>query len=224
LISDLILAIAVAGVLLASGCKSSRTDPPFVQASSTGSPATSVAITPAAAYSPECVAIKPGQTVEWYTRAPELPVDVTSISKNDEGEVELFSPVIVEPLDCGTPGRTCWRHTFREIGCFEYTNSQALAAGGTGGLVQNAYYGTVSPGGGSASSSAAQGVVCVTSDGTCKGLCCRFDNDCPAPLGDRHYTCDKGRCVGIDVEPADAGVALPATPRPVGCAEYTGIH
>ncbi len=184
-------------------------------------PATSVAITPAAAYSPECVAIQPGQTVEWYTRAPDLAVDVTSIGVNDEGQVELFSPVIVEPLDCGSPGRTCWRHTFKEIGCFEYTNAQA--AGTTGSTVLDAYYGTVTAVGGSGAT-AAQGVVCVTTDGVCKGLCCRFDNDCPPRLGNREYSCQKGRCVGVDVPPSDGGVPQPSTPRPVGCSEYTGIH
>jgi hypothetical protein len=115
--------------------------------------------------------------------------------------------VIVAPLECGSPDRTCWRHTFEEVGCYEYTNSQA---GGTGGMaVRDAYYGTVTATGAGAG---ARAIVCVSTSGSCPGLCCRFDGDCPAPRGDVEYICQARRCVDRTRK------------QPVACAQYAGIE
>jgi plastocyanin len=198
------LMLSLAASLPASGgCRSSRLEPPYVQPSSSAPAAESVAITPSSSFSPECVEIKPGDTVEWYTRAPTLAVDVTSTGQ----PVELFSPVIVAPLECGSPDRTCWRHTFEEPGCYEYTNSQAGFTAGV--MVRDAYYGTLTA---TMGGSGARGLVCVSSRGSCPGLCCRFDGDCPPKRGDLEYECRARRCVDKTRK------------TPIACAQYAGIE
>ena len=174
-------------IALIAACGRSHRDLPEVQFSSAEARDTDIKITKTLVFAPSCVAIKAGETVEWWTEegAPAVPVNVTSLGT----PVELFSPNLVAPLYCdpsAAPGKVCWRHTFEQTGCFAYYDTNS---GSPGRPVVDDYYGTVTYVG--QGGQAQGGLVCVEgNEGSCAGVCCNARFDC-----DVGYTCAQRRCV-----------------------------
>ncbi len=175
-------------LLLLAACASNRRDElPLVQPTSTASPNRTVRIAADAKFSPGCVEIRPGETIEWSSDAPDVPINVTSLGD----AVELFSPNLQPGLRCdpAAPTRVCWRHTFPRAGCFDYFDSNS---GSPGRAVRDPYYGTVRYVGDG--TDVTRGTVCVTATGSCPGVCCDTKFDCPTEPG-TEYECRARRCV-----------------------------
>jgi plastocyanin len=152
-----------------AGCRSSRGNDqlPFVQFSSDQPAARVVTITTRGNYSPPCVTISLGETVEWDNPVGG-PINVTSGAVRGKAP-ELYSPSLV-----GSAAK--WRHTFNTAGRIDYFDQ-----GSAGGGAVDPYYGTRTPGTGAAG---AQGTVCArNADGSgCAQLCCIKGGD-PAQCG-----------------------------------------
>lgn len=195
---------ACAGALATlSACQSSRRDPPLVQPSSPAGFDRDVTVDTSAKFVPSCLVIRLGQTVEWRTLAPDVPVNVTSVFP----PIELYSPNLQAPLRCDrtAPDRVCWRHSFRTAGCFEYFDTNS---GDPGRTVVDPYYGTrkgVGEGG-----TATRGLVCVeeSGSGACAGLCCDTRFDCPSVPG-KTFDCVSNWCTDRDTK---RGVPCAAKP------------
>lgn len=187
------LVLAAAALALAA-CRSSRVDPPRVQGSSTRPRDTDVRVTGSLEFAPACVAVRAGQTVEWWVdpAVSGTPVNVTSIGR----PVELFSPSLVKPLACdpAAPDRVCWRHTFEGAGCFDYYDTNS---GDPGRPVVDDYYGTVTYVG--EAKNVSRGTVCVAGPSvSCDGVCCTSKFDCADG-----YVCQRSRCVrASDAQPS----------------------
>ncbi|MBI4510007.1 MAG: hypothetical protein HY698_10265 [Deltaproteobacteria bacterium] len=209
-------AILVLGIL---SCGRSHRDDPAVQFSSDRPRDTDVKISKTLEFSPACVTVKVGTTIEWWIEkgAPRVPVNVTSLGT----PVELFSPNLVPPLFCDEkePDKICWRRSFEQPGCFPYYDTNS---GSPGRPVVDDYYGTttyVGQGG-----DIQGGLVCVEGSGlSCKGVCCNANFDC-----DQGFTCHRGRCVKAgaqEASPCPAPRIPDAAPSPqppdAGAADAT---
>lgn len=196
------LALALAVGLLGS-CDSQRSDPPPAQPSST-QPATSVVrIRAASPFTPACVIVEAGATIEWRNLTPRSPSSVVSVG----GSRELSSPALRDPYN-SVPVDTSdecvlrdsngcvaavpfsfWRHTFTTPGIFDYRDASGSAVAAVGG------YGL--PAGPQTSGSAAVGTVCVRSSvgsTECDRVCCTgtIANECGPAVA-----CVSGRCGGV---------------------------
>lgn len=144
---------------LSVGCRSSRGNDrlPFVQPSSSSPATRSVTVTTRGNFSPPCLSIDLGETVEWNNPTGKA-INVTSGSVRGMSP-ELYSPSLVASA-------AMWRHTFSKPGRVDYFDQN-----GAGGGAIDPYYGTRT---GAASSGGAEGTVCVrNSDGSgCTALCC----------------------------------------------------
>ena len=222
-----VLAVAFGSALPLGGCRSHRgpRTSPFVEPSSLDAPTATVIVDTGLQFSPGCVAVAPGETVEWDSDAPSVAVNVTS-----SGEpLELYSPNLQPPLACGTlddrgvSPRTCWRHTFAVAGCFEYFDSNS---GAPGRAARDPYYGTIKFVG--SGGDVTRGVVCVSPSLRCPGVCCFGPSDCPST--EQHpLDCVHQRCVdrasqkptpcprsSAVLDAVDGGAAAPAdAARPV---------
>jgi len=136
------------------GCHAHRSDPPSVQFSSDQPASRVVTITRLGNFSPPCLSISIGDTVEWDNPIGN-PINVTTVSVRG-APPELYSPSLVGAA-------AMWRHTFTKPGRFDYFDQ------GAGGTVDS-YYGTAP----STALAGAQGTVCVrNADGSgCSELCC----------------------------------------------------
>lgn len=188
---------------LLGSCDSQRTDPPPAQPSSP-QPATSVVrIRAASPFTPSCVIVEVGATIEWRNLTPRTSISVLSVS----GSRELSSPALRDPYN-PVPVETSdecvlrditgcvaavpfsfWRHTFTTPGIFDYRDPSGSAVASQGG------YGL--PPGPQTSGSAAVGTVCVRStpgSAECDRVCCTGTvvDECGPGV-----TCVSGRCGGV---------------------------
>jgi hypothetical protein len=166
------------------GCHSSRVDPPQVERSSDSPADQLVRVTTRGHFSPPCVTIEIGQTVEWDNTVG-LMINVTSAAVRGRSP-ELFSPMLVGSA-------AAWRHTFASAGRVDYFDQ-----GGASGGAVDPYYGTLV----TAGAGAAQGTVCVRApDGSgCDSLCCM--------KGDP-TRCQGGACSVIDDPQVAYGFCTP---------------
>jgi plastocyanin len=137
------------------GCHAHRSQPPSVQFSSDQPASRVVTVTRLGNFSPPCIVIATGDTVEWDNPGGN-PINVTTASVRGKPP-ELYSPSLVGSA-------AMWRHTFLTPGRYDYFNQ------GGGAAAVDPYYGTRTGGG----SIGAQGTICVReSDGSgCGELCC----------------------------------------------------
>ncbi len=146
-------------VVVLVGCRSNRGNDqlPLVQTSSGAAASRIVTITALGNFSPPCLAVDLGDTVEW-DNPTERVTNVTSASVRNRPP-ELYSPSLVASA-------VKWRHTFNAPGRVDYFDQN-----GAGGGAIDPYYGTRVLGG---RSGGAEGTVCVRrADGTgCQALCC----------------------------------------------------
>jgi plastocyanin len=143
-------------VLLIAACSpSNRTDPPQVQMSSGNTPSRTVTVTDQGNFSPPCLVVALGDTVEWYNPNGQ-PINVTSAA-TDSMPPLLFSPSLVNSA-------MRWRHTFTAPGRVDYASTSS------GATACNPEYGPCS----STAMTSASGAVCVKNgDGTgCEQVCC----------------------------------------------------
>ncbi|MGM0576067.1 MAG: hypothetical protein ACQEXJ_10100 [Myxococcota bacterium] len=168
-------ALAALIALSSAGC-ATEVDRPVVQPSSTASPGGRIVqITEEGEFSPTCMSIRTGQTVEWRNFSPDIPTNVTSLGE----PVELFSPSLVPPYqsdEVDGEAYVWWRHTFDEPGVYEYFDTNQ---GDPGRKVVDPYYGTVTFVG--IDKDVRTGVICVEEPGSdaCAGVCCSKNLDCP---------------------------------------------
>lgn len=199
-----------ASVLLCLGglvtCDSLRTDPPPAQPSSE-QPATAVIhIRSAQPFTPSCMIVETGATIEWRNLTPRTAISVVSVT----GTPELSSPALRDPYNSVPEASSdecvlrdssgClaaipfsfWRHTFTRPGVFDYRDA-------SGSAVATATVGEYGmPPGTATSSSAATGTVCVRSSPSsteCDRICCTGSviNECGPVL-----SCISGRCGGVN--------------------------
>ena len=110
---------------------------------------------------PSCKAIDAGDTVQWENKQPNVPANVTSL----EEPLELYSPNMQGEY-------VTWAHTFASTGLYEYYDTNS---GDPGRKVVDAYYGSVTYVGVSASTSL--GAICVNTD-EAESPCCCTSLDC----------------------------------------------
>lgn len=150
--------LACALLLALVGCKSTRGNDvlPFVQPSSTAPADRVVTVTERLNFSPPCLVINLGQTVEWDNPTGK-PINVTSASVRGNPP-ELYSPSLLASA-------AAWRHTFDTAGRVDYFDQN-----GAGGAAIDPYYGTRTTSG----TASAVGTICVrdASGGGCLELCC----------------------------------------------------
>lgn len=199
-------ALGLLALLLSQpGCGSERRSPPPVQESSSEPASLIIRGTSGQAYAPTCVLIERNATVEWRNLTPHAAVGVLSTRE----PYELSSPALIAPYNWVAPeassecarksGTTClepapysfWRHTFREVGIFDYRdNGGSLVSAGSG-----TGYGYGLPPGSTSTATAATGTVCVRSSLTgseCAQVCCSLATDCAEGIA-----CVGGRCGGV---------------------------
>lgn len=186
-----------------SGCGSARTSPPTAQESSPEPASLIVRITRGQPFTAGCVLVERGATVEWRNLTPLSGIGVLSLRE----PYEISSPALLAPYNWVPPDTsdecarrvagTCqeaapysyWRHTFRELGVFDYRD----ASGGT--TTSSTAYSYGLPAGTTATSgSPATGTVCVRSSLSgreCAQVCCTQQSDCAEGI-----SCISGRCGG----------------------------
>lgn len=191
----------VSCLALSMACGSARLDPPPVEESSLAEPSALVRVRFEQPFSPTCLIVLRGDTVEWRNLTPLLPVSVVGTGSPPT----LSSPALAAPYQYLGPqaspecallqGGSClerapisyWRHTFPNAGVFPYKD-------GSGGQVaqSGAYaYGLPMP---MASGVVRTGLVCVRSapdSSDCNQVCCINQSDCT-----RGATCTQGICTG----------------------------
>lgn len=196
------LALSVWGL---AACDSVRSSPPPAQASSEQAATGVVHIRAAQPFTPSCMIVETGATVEWRNLTPGTAISVVSVG----GATELSSPALRQPYNT-VPAESSdecvlrdssgclaaipfsfWRHTFQKTGIFDYHDASGSAVAAT----TQGEYGM--PPGPQTSSSAATGTVCVRSDRSsteCDRVCCTGTvvNECGTGL-----TCISGRCGGV---------------------------
>jgi hypothetical protein len=188
---------------LPAGCGSARNSPPPAQESSPEPASLIVRIRRGQPFTAGCVLIERGATVEWRNLTPHTGIGVVS-----GGEpYELSSPALLAPYNWVPPessdecarrvGGVCqetapysfWRHTFRELGVFDYRDeSGALATAST------AYSYGLPAGTTATAGTPATGTVCVRSSLSgreCAQVCCTQAADCAEGIA-----CVNGRCGG----------------------------
>lgn len=188
---------------LAGGCGSERTSPPPVQESSPLPASLIVRVTRGQPFAAGCVLVERDATVEWRNLTPHTGIGVLSLRV----PYELSSPALLAPYNWVPPedsdectvrvSGVCqefapysyWRHTFRELGVFDYHDSGGSVAS------SNTGYSYGLPAGSTATTTVAvTGTVCVRSglDGReCAQVCCTQQSDCAAGVA-----CVGGRCGG----------------------------
>lgn len=190
-------------LLLFTTCDSQRTSPPPAQPSSEQPASSVIRIRAASSFTPSCIIVESGATVEWRNLTPSTAISVVSVSNNSE----LSSPALRDPYnsvgaqtsdECVLRDNTgClaavpfsfWRHTFTTPGIFDYRDASGSAVASQTG------YGL--PPGPPSTGSAAVGTVCVraTPDSTeCDRVCCTGSviNECGPVIA-----CVSGRCGGV---------------------------
>lgn len=199
-------ALALLGLALAA-CSSVRDEPPPITPSAPELPVATVRVSRGASFSPSCVVINPGDTVEWRNLTPRTAIAALSTTE----PYEISAPALLAPyntLDI-TGSDECvrheedgacaeaipfsyWRHRFDVPGVFDYRDPSGGASGGSGGTSE---YGL--PVGPTMTVSAALGTVCVRSPAgaapkvDCAAVCCISAQ--PETCGaDR--VCVNGRC------------------------------
>ena len=188
-----------------ASCDSVRNSPPPAQPSSELAATQFVHIRAAQPYTPSCMIVEVGATVEWRNLTPGTAISVVSVG----GTTELSSPALREPYNTVPPEKSdecvlrdssgClaaipfsfWRHTFDKPGIFDYHDASGSAVATT----STGEYGM--PPGPQVSGSAATGTVCVRSDRSsseCDRVCCTGSviNECGPVL-----SCVSGRCGGV---------------------------
>lgn len=162
-----------------------------------------VKITAEGDLNPPCLVIKPGDTVEFRNYAPEITVNVTSLTEPPE----LYSPTLVAPypnVGEDESGRYIWwRHTFNKVGVFEYYDT---FAGDPGKKVVDPYYGTVTFVG--LSANLKTGVVCAREPGSavCLGVCCKSNFVDDGSYGEDE--CPKAQCCDPEAKRCRTGTPL----------------
>lgn len=195
-----IVLFVVAG--LAAGCGSERTGPPPVQDSSPEPAGLIVRIRRGQSFAASCVLVERNATVEWRNLTPHVGLGVLSLRE----PYELSSPALLAPYNWVPPeaseecarrvGGACqeaapysfWRHTFREVGVFDYRDTSGSTA------TANSAYGYGLPAGTTTSSTVVTGTVCVRSGlsgSECAQVCCTQQSDCAEGI-----SCIGGRCGG----------------------------
>lgn len=195
----LALSACVAGL----GCGSARTSPPSVQESSSEPASLIVRITAGQPFTAGCVLIERGATVEWRNLTPHRSVGVLSPRE----PYELSSPALLAPYNWVGPKDSdecarrvlgsCqesapysyWRHTFSEVGVFDYRDPGGSLASSSTGYSYGLPAGTAT-----APASVATGTVCVRSGlagRECSQVCCTQASDCAEGIA-----CIAGRCGG----------------------------
>ena len=155
---------AVAALLFGLGaCRSNRSETqlPYVQPSSPTVASRGVTVTRLGNFSPPCLTIEVGETIEWFNPTANV-VNVTS------GRVRGAPPELYSPTLLGLSQR--WRHRFARPGRFDYFNE------GAGSGAVDPYYGTRTAG----ATQGAAATICVR-DGNgagCDNLCCAKASRC----------------------------------------------
>jgi hypothetical protein len=204
----LALALVFAGTGGATACGSVRQAPPPIQPSSPEAATAIVRVQSGQPFKNACLVVELGATVEWRNLSPRTAVSMLSV----RAPYELSSPALIAPYNL-TPversdecvrreGASCvealpfsfWRHTFRELGVFDYRDASGGAMAATG-------YSYGLPAGPSpTTSTTATGTVCVRSafgSSECDGVCClgNIAGECAAGL-----TCINSRCGGVSTQ------------------------
>jgi hypothetical protein len=189
---------------LAWSCDSQRSYPPPAQPSATAAASTVVHVRSGQSFTPACLLIETGATVEWRNLTPDTSISMLSIRP----PYEISSPALRRPYnsvsseqsdECVLPGPSgCqaavgfsfWRHTFNAPGIFDYHDI-------SGSIVALPVTSYGMPPGPSTSGGAGVGTVCVrptTDSPACDKVCCTgtVAGECAAGV-----SCIAGRCGGV---------------------------
>ncbi len=189
----------------AVACDSARSSPPPAQPSSLETPSVLSRVARGQAFSPPCIIVEKGATVEWRNLSPSSGVILVSVA----APYELSSPSLRAPYNFVPPEQSdecttrtngaCteplpfsfWRHTFQNSGIFDYQDQSGSAAASVVG--EGDEYGL--PAGPVNSGTGGTGTVCVSGPGTsCVQVCCTSNVVNQCPLG---VSCIGGRCGGV---------------------------
>jgi plastocyanin len=202
--SQLPIAAAMLGLLLASSCDSVRQTPPLAQLSSLEAAGALVRVHRGQPFAPACLIVSSGTTVEWRNLSSRSSIIVLSV----RDPYELSSPALLAPYNYVPPETSdecilkengvCietvpfsfWRHTFSSAGIFDYKDSSGSASASATGS-----YGYGMPTGSMSTGGTAVGTVCVTGDGVdCQKVCCLVGQTGQCAAG---VQCVNGRCGGV---------------------------
>lgn len=200
-----LLTAALAAISLS--CGSVRSQPPPAMPSAPELPVATVRVSRSAAFSPSCVVLNPGDTLEWRNLSPHTAISVLSSMP----PYEISSPALLVPYNTVdlTSSDECvrrsadgscaealpysyWRHRFLSAGVFDYQDASGGASGTSSGATDE-YGMPVGP----VTTGAASGTVCVRGASgaaaavDCATVCCVAAKPEACGAG---KTCVSGRC------------------------------
>jgi plastocyanin len=162
-------------LLLVLACDEREAEQNLVQDSARATP-TWFVNAGAEGFAPECKAVPNGDTVQWENEQPEVPTNVTSLDEPPE----LYSPNLQGEY-------VIWSHSFPDIGYYEYYDTNS---GDPGRKIVDAYYGTVTYVGTSATTN--RGAICVRDPAAPRlGACCCSALDCDVGQSCTLNVCDE---------------------------------